>query len=94
MPSSRFRSVNPWPNGREPARRWASTKSRLVIGRRKGSGVTWRYGPGHERLGVLGEQLERPVVIEVLGQADGFLSPVIAAARPGVWVPTPWLSAS
>jgi hypothetical protein len=40
-----LRSLNPCPNGREPARRWASTKSRLLIGLRKASGVTGRDGP-------------------------------------------------
>ena len=31
-------------------------------------------GPGHERLGMLGEQGEGPVVIEILGQADRLLA--------------------
>ena len=40
-------------------------------------------GPGHERLGMLGEQGEGPVVIEVLGQADRLLAAGHRGAEAG-----------
>ena len=82
------------PGGLGSGRKWAATKSRRVIGRRPRSAGTARVGPVMNASGLTVNSSSALSLSKPSGSPTGFSSPISAAARPGVAVPTPWLSAS